>query len=96
MLAWIIRSMAALMAGMRQYGQKPSQRTIRGRLGHCALPLGAILRRRKPLLPGAETSLDAPFAGPKHNDAAFLAYAPRGGTGGFQCVSFSESSWARH
>jgi len=63
MLDWIIRSMAALMAGMRQYGQNLAS----GRFGQAraaaSLPVGAIVRRWKPLPLGAETSLDAPVAG---------------------------------
>ena len=75
------------MAGMRQYGQNLARGTIRGSRG----PLRAPARARdraggKPACGPAEASLKrlrTPSPkGPKHNDAAFLAYglaAERGG-----------------
>jgi hypothetical protein len=74
------------MAGMRQYGQNLARGTIRGSRGPLARPARARDRAGGNRLRACAGITEAPaharFEGPKHNDAAFLAYglaAERGG-----------------
>jgi hypothetical protein len=90
MLARIISSRAALMAGMRQYGQNLARGTISGSRGLLGAPArarasagGNCLRACGGITETAAHAL--PPKWPKHNDAAFLAYGLAAERGGFQC-----------